>query len=177
VGPPRVRNKRQLPACVCSSPLLQLGSSASARHFAGCRPRRPSGRRPRRWRRPGAALLVLRADRLNKPSGEDLVKHPLKARLTEEEKQAAAEVAKRSKELTAKLKLKHAQVLKARERQNLLETEIKRYDKVHAQAEKQRAKIAELLKEIEELEQQIVALQARVALVERPSDPHEDGGR
>ena len=99
-----------------------------------------------------------------------------KGRLTEPEKQAAAEVAKQSKDLTAKLKLKHAQTLKAQERQDLLESEIKRYDKVHAQAEKQRAKIAELLKEIEELENQIDELQARIDLLERPIDPHEDGG-
>lgn len=99
-----------------------------------------------------------------------------RGRLTEEEKKAAAEVAKQSKELTAKLKLKHAQALKAQERQDLLESEIKRYDKVHAQAEKQRAKIAELLKEIEELEKQIDELQAQIDLLERPIDPHEDGG-
>jgi len=99
-----------------------------------------------------------------------------KGRLTEEEKKAAAEVAKQSKELTAKLKLKHAQALKAQERQDLLESEIKRYDKVHADAEKQRAKIAELLKEIEELEKQIDELQARIALLEQPTNPHEDGG-
>jgi hypothetical protein len=99
-----------------------------------------------------------------------------RGRLTEEEKNAAAEVAKQSKELTAKLKLKHAQTLKAQERQALLESEIKRYDKVHREAEKQRAKIAELLKQIEELEKQIDELQARIDLLERPIDPHEDGG-
>ena len=99
-----------------------------------------------------------------------------KGRLSEEEKKAAAEVAKQSKELTAKLKLKHAQTLKAQERQDLLESEIKRYDKVHAEAETQRAKIAELLKEIEELEEQIDELQARIDILERPVDPHEDGG-
>jgi hypothetical protein len=99
-----------------------------------------------------------------------------KGRLTEEERKAAAEVAKQSKDLTARLKLKHAQALKAQERQDLLESEIKRYDKVHAEAEKQRAKIAELLREIEELENQIDELQARIDLLERPIDPHEDGG-
>lgn len=99
-----------------------------------------------------------------------------KGRLTEEEKKTAAEVAKQSKDLTAKLKLKHAQALKAQERQDLLESEIKRYDKVHREAEKQRTKIADLLKEIEEIEKQIDELQARIDLLERPIDPHEDGG-
>lgn len=99
-----------------------------------------------------------------------------KGRLSEEEKRVAAEVAKQSKELTAKLKLKHAQALRAQGRQDLLESEIKRYDKVHGEAEKQRARIAELLKEIEELEKQIDELQARIDVLERPIDPHEDGG-
>ena len=99
-----------------------------------------------------------------------------KGRLTDEEKKTAAEVAKHSQELTAKLKLKHAQALKAQERQDLLESEIKRYDKVHAAAEKQRTKIADLLKEIEELEKQIAELQKQIDLLERQIDPHEDGG-
>ena len=85
-------------------------------------------------------------------------------------------MAKHSKELTASLKLKHAQVAKAQERQDLLESEIKRYPKVHAEAEKQRTKIAEILKEIEDLEAQIDALTLQIAAKEREGDPSHDGG-
>jgi hypothetical protein len=89
-----------------------------------------------------------------------------RGRLSDEERKKLAEAAKEAKELTKALKAKHAQVAKAQERQDLLESEKARFAKVDAEAQVQRKKIAELLTEIEEVEKQIDALDAQIDAAE-----------
>jgi hypothetical protein len=99
-----------------------------------------------------------------------------RGRLTPEERKTAAEVAAKAKELTAALKAKHAQVKRAQDRQDLLGAEKARFDKVDAQADVQRKKIAELLTEIEALEDEIDKLQAQIDADEVALRDHDDDG-
>jgi D-alanyl-D-alanine carboxypeptidase len=97
-----------------------------------------------------------------------------RGRLTAEERKQLAEAAKQAKELTKALKAKHAQVERAQERQQLLESERARFAKVDAEAQVQRNKIAELLTEIEEVETKIDALDAQIDAAEEALKDDDD---
>jgi hypothetical protein len=97
-----------------------------------------------------------------------------RGRLTDEERKAAKEVARQSKELTKALEAKQAQVKKAQERQGLLGEEKARFEKVDTAANVQRWKIAELITEIYEIEKEIDKLEAQIDADEAALRDHDD---
>ena len=98
-----------------------------------------------------------------------------RGRLSPEEREQAKADATLAKQLTKALKLKHAEVTRAQARQTLLSGEVDRYTAEHAAAEKSHQRIAQLLAEIEELENEIDALEAQIEEDEKTLDdaPHD----
>lgn len=90
---------------------------------------------------------------------EAIPKHKRKRgeKLTPDQKKQIAENAERAKELTKQLKAKQAQIDKAEERQKLLAGEKARHQKLAPGIEKTKAKIAELLDEVERIDAEITA--------------------